>query len=257
LSTKYISVDEWFSPSYMSESTEKKLEVHVKAVIFDLDGTVATFNLDYKTVRALVKGYLMNRGVPGSVLSMKEPVFVMVKKAEMWAEHAGKPTKFLDDIHRDVMDITERFELEAAANTTLLPGVMETLKELRKAGLKIGLCTINSEKSVNRILERFSLTPLFDAVVSRDRVRHVKPDPEHIEAVLKVLGVSAEETMVVGDSKTDMESARELGAVAVGLPTGVSSVEQLMASGADYVVTSMLDLPVLAGCLNGDGPASS
>ena len=52
--------------------------MHIKAVIFDLDGTLANFNLDYKTVRALVKGYLMNRGVPTEILSLKESVFEML-----------------------------------------------------------------------------------------------------------------------------------------------------------------------------------
>ena len=222
----------------------------IKAVILDLDGTVALFNLDFKTVRALVKGYLMNRGVPGSILSLKESVFEMLRKTEMWAEHSGKSEKFLDEVLGDASDITERFELEAAANTSLLPGVMDTLKALREMGLKTGLCTINSENSVNRILQRFSITALFDVVISRNQVRHVKPNPEHLAAALKVLGVPPEETMVVGDSRADMQSAKELEAVAVGLPTGVSTVEQLMNSGADYVVTSMVDLPVLLARLN-------
>ena len=222
----------------------------IKAVILDLDGTVSLFNLDYKTVRALVKGYLMNRGVPGSILSLKESVFDMLGKTEMWAEHSGKAEKFLDEVLGDASDITERFELEAAANTSLLPGVMDTLKALREMGLKTGLCTINSENSVNRILQRFSIAALFDVVISRNQVRHVKPNPEHLAAALKVLGVPPEETMVVGDSRVDMQSAKELEAVAVGLPTGVSTVEQLMNSGADYVVTSMVDLPVLLARLN-------
>ncbi len=76
-------------------------------------------------------------------------------------------------------------------------------------------------------------------------MRHVKPDPEHIQTALKVLGVSPEETVIVGDSRVDMQSAKALGAVAVGLPTGVSSVEQLMAGGANYVVTAMSDVPLL------------
>ena len=224
--------------------------MRIKAVVLDLDGTVALFNLDYKTVRALVKGYLMNRGVPGSILSLQESVFEMLGKTQMWAEHSGKSAKFLDEVVGDASDITERFELEAAANTSLLPGVVDTLKALRLMGLKIGLCTINSEKSVNRILQRFSIEALFDVVISRNQVRHVKPDREHLEATLKVLGVLPVETLVVGDSRVDMKSARELEAVAVGLPTGVSSVEQLMGAGADYVVSSMRDLPVLVAQLN-------
>jgi len=228
----------------------------IKAVILDLDGTVATFNLDYKTVRALVKGYLIGKRVPASILSLKESVFEMLRKTEIWAQHSGKPTKFLDEIHRSTSEITEKFELEAAGSTNLLPGVIDTLKALKKKGLKIGLCTINSEKSAKRILERFNIAAFFDVVISRNRVKHVKPDPEHLEAALKVLGVAPEEAVIVGDSRVDMRSAKELKAIAVGIPTGVSTVKQLTNAGANYIVTSMSDLPTLLTKLDEQGQSS-
>ena len=218
--------------------------MHVKAVLFDLDGTLASFNLDYRTIRALVKAYLAEKGVPDSLLSVDESVFEMLRKTEDWAKKAGKPDEFIQ-VRAEALAITEKHELEAATSTILLPGVSETLKALRGMGLKIGLCTINSQKSVSTILERFGIAKLFDVTVTRNQVAHVKPDPEHIEAALKVLGVSARGAVFVGDSSVDMRSARGLGAVAVGLPTGVSTVEQLMSSGADYIVTSLFDLPPL------------
>jgi phosphoglycolate phosphatase len=156
----------------------------------------------------------------------------------------------LETLRTQVLAITETYELEAASKTTLLPGVVDALKALRAMGLKIGLCTINSEKSVNRILQRFGITGMFDVTIPRNRVRHVKPNPEHLEAALGVLGTSPEETLVVGDSRVDMQSAKGLGAVAVGLPTGVSTIEQLMEGGADYIVTSTTDLPLLIERLN-------
>ncbi len=224
--------------------------MRVKAMIFDLDGTVASFNLDYRKVRALVIDHLTRNGVPASLLSLNESVFEMLRKTEKWAESTGKSEEFLETIRKQALDITETFELEAASTTTLLPGVVETLKELREMRLKIGLCTINSEKSINHILERFGIAGLFDVTVPRERVRHVKPDPEHLRVALKVLGASPKETMVVGDSHVDMQSAKGLGAVAVGLPTGVSTVEQLIASGANYIMTTMTDLPSLIKRLN-------
>ncbi len=226
----------------------------VKAVIFDLDGTVASFNLDYRKVRALVKGYLTEKGVPASLLSLDESVFEMLRKTEAWARSQGKPAEFIEEIRREALATTEEYELEAAETTNPMPGVVDALKALRGTGLKIGLCTINSEKSVNRILERFGIAGLFDVAVPRNRVRHVKPDPEHLEAALGVLGSLPEETLVVGDSRVDMQSAKELGAVAVGLPTGVSKIEQLMEGGADYIVTSMADLPLLIKKLNETKP---
>ena len=224
--------------------------MRIKAVIFDLDGTLASFNLDYKTLRALVKNYLVNKGVPASILSLNESIFEMLRKTDVWAKNSGQPAKFIEEARREIWAIAEKYELEAASRTNLLPGVLDTLKALRRMGLKVGLCTINSEKSVNCILERFGIASLFNATISRNQVKHVKPHPEHLEAALKVLGVSAAEAVVVGDSSTDMQSAKELKAIAVGLPTGVSAVEQLTSGGADYIINSMTDLPVLIDRLN-------
>jgi HAD superfamily hydrolase (TIGR01509 family) len=222
----------------------------IRAVIFDLDGTVASFNLDFRTVRALVMDHLARKGVPAQLLSLDESVFEMLRKTETWAKSSGKSAAFLETLRTQVLAITETYELEAASKTTLLPGVVDALKALRAMGLKIGLCTINSEKSVNRILERFGIAGMFDVTIPRNRVRHVKPDPEHLEAALRVLGAAPEETLVVGDSRVDMQSAKGLGAVAVGLPTGVSTIEQLMEGGADCIVTSTTDLPLLIERLN-------
>jgi pyrophosphatase PpaX len=226
--------------------------MRVKAVIFDLDGTLASFNLDYKTTRAEVKSYLTKRGVPASVLSVKESVFEMLRKTEIFARNSGKPAKFLEEVRGETLAMTEKYELEAARNTSLMPGALETLKALRQMNLKIGLCTINSEKSVNYILNRFGITDFFDITVTRNGVNHFKPHPEHVETALKALGSSAKETVIVGDSTVDIQSAKELKIVAIGLPTGVSTMEQLMHNGANYIITSITDLPLLIEKMNKD-----
>jgi len=127
---------------------------------------------------------------------------------------------------------------------------METLENVKKMNLKIGLCTINSEKSTNHILKRFGITGFFDVVITRNNVKYVKPNREHLEAALKALGVTADETMVVGDGGIDMKCAAELKTIAVGLPTGVSSTEQLISHGANYIITSIADLPILIAKIN-------
>jgi HAD superfamily hydrolase (TIGR01509 family) len=222
----------------------------VKAVIFDLDGTLASFNLDYKTVRAEVKAYLVKRGVPASLLSVNESIFEMLRKTEIFVKNSSKPSRFLEEIRSEALAMAEKYELEAAMSTSLLPGAVETLKALRRMNLKSGLCTINSEKSMNCILKRFGIADFFDVMVPRNKVNHFKPNPEHVEAALKALGTSAKDTVVVGDSSVDMQSARELRAIAVGLPTGVSTIEQLTSNGANYVITSITDLPLLIEKIN-------
>ena len=222
----------------------------IKAVIFDLDGTIASFNIDYRAVRAEVRSFLIRVGLPVSILSLNESIFEMLKKAKIFLKNNGRSDKTFSEIRSKALTIAEKYELEAAKTTSLFSGVLETLKTLRKAKLKLGLCTINSEKSVNYILKKFKITEFFDAVIPRDRVKNVKPNIEHLKAIMKTLKVSPEETVVVGDSWIDMQCAKELKAIAVGLPTGVSSPKELTASGANYLITSITDLPALIEHLN-------
>jgi HAD superfamily hydrolase (TIGR01509 family) len=224
--------------------------MNVKAVIFDLDGTLVGFNLDYRALRAEVRGYLLKVGVPASVLSLQENIFEMLKKTEIFVRNSGKSAEEMAVIRSEALGIAEKYELEAAMSTGVLSGAVETLKALKRMGLKIGLCTINSEKSASYILQRFKIAEFFDVTVTRNMVSQVKPHPEHLQVVLKALSLAPEESVVVGDSSVDMQCARELKAIAVGLPTGISTVQQLTSQGANYIITSITDLPVLIEKIN-------
>jgi len=226
--------------------------VVVEAVIFDLDGTLANFNLDFKTLRSEVRSYLMRIGVPASVLNVNESIFEMLTKTEIFVKNSGKPATAFGEVRSQVMAIAEKYEMEAALTTSLMPGASETLKELKRMKLKIGLCTISSEKAANYILQRFNIKDFFQIVVARDRVKYVKPHTEQFEVALKALGVSPQTAVIVGDSVVDMQSAKELKAIAVGLPTGTSTMEQLKNNGANYIITSLTDLPVLIKEINKD-----
>ena len=225
----------------------------VEAVIFDLDGTLANFNLDYKTLRSEVRSYLIRMSVPTSVVDVNESIFEMLKKAEIFLKHnKGKPAGTFEEVRLQVFAIAEKYEMDAASATSLQVGANETLKELKRMKSKIGLCSTSSEKAVNYILQRFKIQDFFQVVVSRDKVKYVKPSTEQFEVALKALGVSPQATVIVGDSIVDMQSAKELKAIAVGLPTGISTLEQLKNNGANYIITSLTDLPVLIKEINKD-----
>jgi len=224
--------------------------VTIKAVVFDLDGTLASFNIESKAVRADVRSFLIRKGLPASLLPANESIFEMLKETEIFMKNNGKPEQTMTEIREKALAIAEKYELEAAKTTNLLSGVLETLKTLRKMDLKMGLCTVNGEKSTDYILKRFGIGEFFDAVTPRNKVKYVKPNAEHLEATLKTLAISPSETVVVGDSRIDMRCARELGAIAVGLPTGVSSAKDLINSGANYLATSIRDLPSLVEYVN-------
>lgn len=224
----------------------------IEAVIFDLDGTLAHFNLDYKALRAEVRGYLMRLGVPDSVLEVNESIFEMLQKAEIFMKNKKKSAETFEQIRSQTLAIAEKYEIESASTTSLLSGAVETLKELKRMNLKMGVCTSNSEKAANYILQRFKIDDYFKIVVPRDRVKYVKPNTEQFELALKTLGVSPQVTVIVGDSSADMQSAKELKAIAIGYPTGFSTTEQLTSNGANYIITALTDLPTLIKKINED-----
>jgi HAD superfamily hydrolase (TIGR01549 family) len=224
----------------------------IEAVIFDLDGTLAHFNLDFKALRSEVRTYLISIRVPVSVLDVNESIFEMLKKAEIFIKNSSKSPNAFDEVRTRALAIAEKYEMEAATSTSLLTGAVETLKELQKMNIKIGLCTTSSEKASSYILQRFKIDGFFKVVVSREKVKYVKPHTEQFELALKALGVHAKSALIVGDSVVDMQSAKEIKAIAVGLTTGLSTTEQLMSNGANYIVTSLTDLPVLIKEINKD-----
>jgi HAD superfamily hydrolase (TIGR01549 family) len=224
--------------------------VPIETVIFDLDGTLAHFNLDFKALRAEVRSYLIRTGVPASVLNVNESIFDMLAKAEIFFKNGDKSAQAFEEVRTQALAITEKYEMEAALTTSLQPGAVETLKELKRMRLKLGLCTTSSGKAAKYILQRFRIEDFFKIVVSRDKVKYVKPHTEQFEMALKGLNARAQATVIVGDSVVDMQSARELKSIAVGVPTGMSTMEQLKKHSANYIITSLTDLPVLIKEIN-------
>lgn len=222
----------------------------IKAVIFDLDGTITSFNLDYMAVRAEVRSFLIAYGVPASILQTTESIFEMLNKTEIFLKNDHKPDKTVWDLRCKALAIAEKHEWEAAKTTTLLPGVVHALGQMKKMQLRIGICTVNSERATNYVLKQFKIMDYFDAIVPRDMVKNVKPDSGHLAATLEALGVTAQEAVLVGDGTRDMQCANDLKVIAVGLPTGVSSMEELTAYGANYLVTSVADVPKLVDHIN-------
>jgi len=225
-------------------------EQMITAVIFDMDGTLVNFNFDYKTVRAEVIRLLVEQGFPSSIFSIRESIFEMLKKAEIYMKNNGRGEREVARVKEEVLSMVDRHELEAARSTNLLPGVLETLKVLKQMGLKMAVFTLSGEKSTDHILRSFRLTPFFDAVVTRESALAVKPDSTHLETVLKKLNVEPNEAIVVGDGVSDMKCARELNVIAVGVTTGISSPKELTRAGANYLASSCTDLPILVQQLN-------
>lgn len=229
----------------------------IKAIIFDLDGTIVKFNIDYKTVRAETKQILVKEGFPASLFSLDESIFDMLQKAQLYMKNNGKKATEIAKVKEAIFKLAERYELEAARTTELLPGATETLRMLKKMRLKLGLFTVNCSTATDYMLKQLQLERFFDAVTTRNCTQMIKPAPEHLATALKALDVKPKETLVVGDGVSDMQSAQELKTIGIGIPMGVATSEALTKAGATYLLTSLTELPTLVNQLKQENTHST
>ena len=115
-------------------------------------------------------------------------------------------------------------------------GLRELLKRLCAAGTAIAVGSSGPIENVRFVLDRCGIAKYFGFIVSGDRVRHCKPDPEIYLAAAAGLGLAPAECVVFEDAPAGIESARRAGAGRIVALTTTLPAERLAATGADRIV---------------------
>lgn len=213
----------------------------IKAVIFDLDGTLVYFKIDYKNAREQVKNYLTRLGVPEEYM-LNQPIFTALERSIRYLNSRKTSESEINKIKEDINKIVYQYELKAADETFLTPNAKETLNEVKRLGLKIGLFTINNRQVTEIVLNKTGIKEFFNTIVSRDDTSAIKPDDEHLLTVTSKLGVKPEQTVVVGDTVYDFQAAKRLGALTIGVE-GLYDAAYLKNEGkVDYVVKDLSEI---------------
>ncbi|MEM2942241.1 MAG: HAD family hydrolase [Candidatus Bathyarchaeia archaeon] len=226
--------------------------------MLDLDGTLVEFCIDYLAARREALRLLEDQGYLNELkLTLRDSIFRMDRMVKCLIKSGGEGAERYDEVHSRLMAIVERYESEAADRTRLLPHVRETLEELKRMGLKLVLFTADGEDTMNTVVNKTGIRHLFDRLVSRGSSVEVKPHPNHIIQATSDSEAQPEEIVVVGDSVADILSGRHIGAVTVGVTTGLNSRKELLDAGADYLIDSIVELPPLLKALRVESSKSA
>jgi len=182
----------------------------IKAVIFDLDGTITQPYFDFDVIREEMG---LERD-SGPVLESME------KMTPQQRQHA-----------EEILHFHER---RAVTESRLNAGAKRTLSALRKAGIHIGILTRNKRSNALAIARKHNLK--FDAIVDRED-GPVKPDAFGVLRICEQFGIKPEETLLVGDYLFDLLCAKAAGAVAVLLANHDRAAE--FAGYADFTVENI------------------
>lgn len=206
--------------------------------LFDLDGTLV--DSVYQHVLAW-KEALDSEGIDLSVwrihrkIGMSGGLFVNQLLRETHDEFTADRVERLRQAHAAAYQ-------RLHAQVKPLPGAVELLAALTRANIRWAIATSGRMETAALNLESLGVDPGASVVVTRDQVKHAKPDPDLFIAAAVRLGVPIENTVVVGDSVWDMLAARRCRSLGVGLLAGGYGTDELEKAGALRVYEDPADL---------------
>jgi HAD superfamily hydrolase (TIGR01549 family) len=213
---------------------------HRTAFLFDLDGTLV--DSVYQHVLAW-KEALDKEGVPLSVwrihrkIGMSGGLFANILLRETGLDITPERLQRLRDWHADAFN-----RLHVQGSVQPLPGARELLAYLTEHQIPWAIATSGRMKTAAHNLDALGVDPSKVPVVTRDQVRHAKPDPDLFLEAAARLGVDIHHSLVIGDSTWDMLAAQRARALGVGMLSGGYGEAELQQAGAFRVYADPADL---------------
>ncbi len=211
-------------------------------LIFDLDGTLIDSQLD------LAQSVNAARASMGLIPLANETIFSYVGHgAPVLIQKALGSGASEDDVARGLAYFLDYYRAHMLDNTTLYPGVLETLDTFRDRGIRMAVLTNKPERFSREIVTRLGLERHFFRVYGGNSFEQKKPDPAGVEALLRETGAARSRAMMVGDSAIDVRTARNARIQAAGVTYGFQP-ETLREEPPDILVGDMRDLlPMVLG----------
>ncbi|MGD8243913.1 MAG: HAD family hydrolase [Anaerolineae bacterium] len=209
----------------------------VDALLFDLDGTL--LDSDDQIVERLARR-LQRLGWPDPYRGARS--LVLVAETPLNGLVTVLDALGLD---RHLLGISTRLRgLQGGSvqpDHRLMEGAAEILAELKQR-YRLVVVTTRGRDDAQAFLAQHNLGDLFQAVVTRESTRRLKPHPEPICRAARQLGIPVERCVMVGDTTMDVKSARRAGARAVAVLCGFGERRELERAGAHLVLDHVSDL---------------
>jgi len=213
------------------------------AYLFDLDGTLVDSAPD---ITAALNAALRAVGQPAVDEELTRHWVghgsrVLIERA---FEHAGAAAKIADEptMARAIDAFIAHYRAHIADASRPYPGVVAALDELTRRGARLAVVTNKLTALSEQLLVALRLRPYFAAVVGGDTLAKRKPDAAPALHACRHMNVVASAALFVGDSTTDVETARAAGCPVVCVRDGYNQGTPADELGADGVIDSLIEL---------------
>ena len=191
-------------------------------IVFDLDGTLAETAPD---IMATLNVILQQEGLAALPLE-KARVLVgagakaLIERGFNVSGVALAPER-LEALFAEFLEI---YAGRVVEKSHLYEGVVTALDRLSARGMKLAVCTNKPIRHTMLILNAFGITGKFSAIAGRDTFPVFKPDPRHLTLTIDAAGGAIGRAIMVGDSKTDITTAKAANVPVIAVPFGYTDV---------------------------------
>jgi phosphoglycolate phosphatase len=220
----------------------KQSLLRVIEIFFDFEGTLVDFQWQLlpavkESLTALDKAGLNEKwfGTNPNYATIFNQTFDLIQKGK------GDPSLTTDIVG----SIYDCYDADALSRWNRYPHTLEVLETLRNRGFRLGIISNIGKKSLTAALERLDLAGRVGVVISRNDVRRLKPDPEGLIKAAEILKVDPARSIFIGDSRKDVQAAREAGMFSGYLRGGEDPAESLSEDHPDIEIENLGQLPAL------------
>jgi phosphoglycolate phosphatase len=207
-----------------------------RSIVFDLDGTLVDTALDLTAAlnHTLVKLDRPQIAVERVRHLVGHGARRLIERGLGEAVGAAGPFK-AEDVEAGVPIFLDYYRNNLCVYSKPYPGAVAVLHDLRSQGVKLGICTNKPFALSQALVEALGLSSFFDAHLGGDSLPMRKPDPIHLLSTLAQLGQQPKDSVFIGDSSVDVQTAKSAGVRVIAVRFGFADqpVETL---GADAIL---------------------
>lgn len=207
-----------------------------KAVLYDMDGTVLDTLADLTDA---VNVSLRRFGLPEQpAMHVRDVLGNGARRLIMGCLPENTDERTADAV---LEFYKPYYDAHCREKTAPYPGITELMQRLRDAGVKQAVVSNKPDGAVKELAELF-FGGLIESAVGESETVRLKPCPDAVLAAAKLMGVSKDECVYVGDSEVDIETARRAGMDCISVAWGFRDEDMLRAEGAACIVHSAEEL---------------
>ncbi|MGB2078401.1 MAG: phosphoglycolate phosphatase [Vibrio sp.] len=212
----------------------------IKLVVFDLDGTLLNSVPDLAVATDLAMKAMGRTGVTQTQVAHwigNGADILMARALSQSLEPGHDITHELIEQAHTLFD--QYYSQGGHLQSHLYPNVTETLELLKSQGISLALLTNKPSQFVPDILKHHGIYHYFDAIIGGDTYPKKKPDPYALLLLAEQHQIDMQNMLMVGDSKNDIQAAKNAGCLSLGLTYGYNHGEPISLSEPDYIADNL------------------